>query len=217
MTKAAAIVAILILFSSSFPAKAQRPDFYLGGLGGYGSSRMHSLHDTDLTSRTYTAIERHPSSPFFGAYGGAGYGPLALEGGALSLPTYHAFAASDSPPRSAHQTITGWAYFARGVARVPPNWHWYIQPYAFLGAAHVYGQNHEEAVLACTACGPGYVPNWHNWTSKWTPYYGLGAEIPVYGEVSARVEFGWMPDAIMSNWTGDRDYALGSVSLQISF
>lgn len=210
------IIPLLLIAAAAVPAQAD-PDVYLGGFIGAGGSGKHSLHDADENSRAFTRDDQHPVAVFGGGYGGLGDGPFAIEGGALTLPTLHAVGASDDPPRSAYQTITGHAYFARGLLRAPPNWHWAVQPYAFFGAAKVYGENHEVAGLVCTQCGVGYVPDWRNWTKKWTPYYGIGAEIPVYGPISTRLEFGWLPHAVNSFWTHDRDYALGSVAMQYRF
>lgn len=151
--------------------------------------------------------------PTIGLAVGARYGLFAAELGVLTLPGYHADATGENPHRHATQDITGRALFARGMVIAPDAWR--LQPYGFLGAAKVNGENHE--VGQCAECGAGYVPDWHSSTSKVVPYYGGGLQIRVSEHWSARGELGILPKAIVSPWTGTRTYAISSISVLYTF
>jgi hypothetical protein len=184
-------------------------EFYAVLAIGYGSS-----HDGSTSlERTYTASTRDAQSVTYGLNLGARYGLWAGEIGYLSLPKYHAYAQANDPPRSATQDITGRALFARALIQAPQTWK--VQPYAFLGAARVNGKNREQG--QCATCGAAYVPDWHSETSATVPYYGAGLSVPLGTHWAARAEFGMLPKAVDSYWTGRRDYRIGTIGVSYRF
>lgn len=192
-------------------------DAYAGGFAGWGGSHMESSRDPTVTDRVYLNTKRDAFSVFFGGYAGIGWQFFAAEGGLLRLPGYHSSTDALFPTRSGVQDIGGRARFIRGVVRVPPSWGWPVQPFAFYGKMHVSGRSQE--VDRCPSCGAGWNPTEpfivHTETTR--PYYGIGAEVPLYGVLSARAEIGHVPQAIQSFWTGTRNYTLGTVALQARF
>src|SRR6185312_795799 len=209
MTKAAAIIAILVTLSLPLTANAQAPDFYLGAMGGYGYQHRASYS----SDRSYAEDEEKLSGSFLGAYGGAGWGLSALEAGWLSLPRTHAYAVGLAPERTGSQDIAGSALFARALLRAPEDWT--LRPYAFAGAARIKAENHEYG--ECAACGPNYRPDFRETMTALRPYIGAGAELTLFGPVSARAEFGYIPGAAQSEHVAKRDYLLGSLAVQIRF
>ena len=198
--------------AAASPAQAQDIDGYIGAFGGWGGSRIWSNHDPSLAQRQYPLIIRHDYSAFGGAYAGVGYGPVAGEIGWMQQPGYHSYVEALAPTRHTVQTIKGSALFARALLRAPRDWP--VQPYAFAGAARVKSQSREVGV--CPTC------QWNGGDFRvdmraTRPYVGAGIEIPLYGPVSGRVEFGYIPRASSSFWSGTRDYTLGSVALQVRF
>lgn len=188
-------------------------DGYIGALGGWGGSRIWSNHDPVLTQRENTSINRHAYSAFAGLYAGMGYGLLAGEIGWMTEPGYHSFVVAADPDRHTVQTITGDALYARALLRAPKDWT--ARPYAFAGAARVHSVSRE--VGSCAACGVGYVPDFRVSMSATRPYVGAGIEVSLWGPVSGRIEYGYIPRASSSFWSGTRDYTLGSMALQVRF
>lgn len=217
MSKAPAILAALLTIASVLPCRAgELPyglDAYAGALGGYGGSEMWKVDDPSLDSREYPSVKRSSFSAFYGTYAGVGRGVVALEAGWLKLPGYHADVVGAAPPREAAQIIDGSALFARLLLRAPRDW--VVQPYLFAGAAHVRAQSHESGV--CPTCGVGYVSDFRVSMNATRPYVGAGLELPLWGPLSTRAEFGYIPRASSSFWSGTRDYYLGSVAVQLRF
>jgi len=180
-------------------------EFYLAAALGIGSSSV------DSTTSGATVSHVDATGVTYGLSAGARYGLFAAEAGGLILPRVHAYAEANNPPRSATQDISERALFARAMLIAP----WKIQPYAFLGAAHVHGNNHE--LGQCATCGAGYVPDWHSETSETVPYYGAGVSMPMGKHWAARVEYGVLPHAIDSQWTGRRDYHIGTLGVAYRF
>ena len=183
-------------------------EYYLAIAIGIGSSITDMPVSFDTTVR-----QVDQSGVTYGLSAGARYGLFAGEIGYMWLPKYHAYAEGNNPPRSATQDITGQAFFARALIQAPQTWK--VQPYAFLGAARVNAKNHE--VGQCATCGPGYVPDWHSETSATVPYYGAGLSVPLGQHWAARAEFGMLPRAVDSQWTGQRDYRIGTIGVAYRF
>jgi hypothetical protein len=188
-------------------------DAYVGAFGGWGGSRVWVSRDQELDQRVYPVATRKSYSPFYGGYAGIGWSVLAIEGGIFTLADYHAYAEGINPARKTTQTIRGTARFTRLLLRAPRDWS--VQPYVFGGVAQVRSQSHE--VGSCPTCGPGYVSDWRVDMKAVRPYVGAGVEIPLFGPVSGRVEYGYIPRASSSFWSGVRDYSLGSGALLVRF
>jgi len=209
------IPALIIICAAAVPAQAD-VDAYVGAFGGYGGSSMERVDDPGITARIYPRIDKHQHSFFGGAYAGAGWRFLAVEGGILKLPYYHASVDGLYPAREGNQTIGGSALYLRGLVRTPPSWGWPVAPYGFAGAAHVNATSRE--VVHC-ACYPGGEADFRAPLERHRArfYWGFGAEIPLDRTFSLRGEVGFIPAAVQSFWTGTRDYTLGSIALQIRF
>lgn len=215
-------IVITILFACTLATSAvagELPygaDAYAGGFVGYSASGVASPAAKDVNGTAYQREDIRPGSFFGGAYAGIGYSALAAEAGVLRLPNYHSSVDGAAPARNGNQSIGGSVAFARAVLRVPPQWGWYAQPYVFGGGAHVKAASRE--VVHC-GCYPGgeadfSAPLEHHGLR---PYYGVGAEVPLYGPISARAEVGFIRGAVQSFWTSNRNYTLGSVALQVRF
>ncbi len=183
--------------------------YVVGSIGIGGSYYPHP----DTLGRSYgpSTVQERSTTGSLGL--GLRYKYVAVEAGAISLPKYHSYVEAYNPNRSATQDITARAVFARALVYGPHLWA--IQPYGFLGVARVHGENHEQG--QCATCGAGYVPDWHNQTSATVPYYGVGLSVPFAERLEARAEFGLMPHAVDSFWTGRRDYRLATVGVLYKF
>lgn len=211
----AVFILSLFLFSTLPALAGDLPfglDAYVGAQGGWGGSRIWSNHDPALAARENVVIDRHAYAPFWGVYGGVGYGIVAAEIGYINMPGYHSYVEALNPSRHTVQTITGNAPYARILLRAPLDWT--IRPYAFGGAARVHSTSKEIGV--CPTCQFNS-PEFTVQMQAARPYVGAGLEVSLYGPISGRVEYGYIPRASSSFWSGTRDYSLGSVALQVRF
>jgi hypothetical protein len=213
MPKAIAILATALTLASAFPCRAgELPygvDAYAGVMGGYGGQHRAP----PAAGRSYAEDDEKLSGSFYGAYAGAGRGLGAVEAGWLKLPDVSAYAVGLDPPRTATGTLRGAALFARALLRAPEDWA--LRPYVFAGAARVKVESHEYG--QCAQCGPDYRPDFRETLTAIRPYVGAGVEVGLFGPLSARAEFGYIPKAVQSEHVATRDYLLGSVAVQIRF
>jgi len=209
MTKAAAIIAILVSLSLPLTANAQAPDFYLGAAGGYGGQTRSPITDHAIVA-TWS-----PDDWFFGGYGGVGWRWAAVEAGYWRLPHEHAYGVAPDPLRHGTSTERGSVLFARALIRAPLDWR--IRPYAFAGAARVKLTSFEESDCSIALCGKGFVSPFVETITTLRPYVGAGAELGIAGPLSLRAEFGYIPRAVSETHMGTRDEYLGSLALQLRF
>lgn len=203
--------------------KVQAAEFYAGAGVGGGSTQAPPQADVSEWVSGYV----RDSSAVAQAFVGVRYGYLGLEAGGLRLPTYKSRAVvSDYPayrmaslgqevsfPQSADitQTIDSKAAYARLNVYGPEVWH--LTPYGFYGVARVLSQNVEQG-----SYNDGAVPAYHSVNlRKDVPYYGAGIEARFNQNWGGRVEYGVLPGATDSWWTGRRDIKMVNISVVYNF
>jgi hypothetical protein len=147
---------------------------------------------------------------------------MEFEGGILSLPEFNAYAyipdylayrraifnEIGTGPASAEgvQRISSRAYYVRAAASGPVSWR--FTPYAFLGIARVRTVNTEDV----TYTAPDETAHFRKVLFQSTCYCGVGLTASVSQKISIRAEAGYIPGAVKSRWTRERDIRMGTLS-----
>lgn len=139
------------------------------------------------------------------------YWQVQVEG--FTLPNYQTTATNDGTwghPRTISQDINGHGWQIKLGPRVPLG-NFAIHPY--LGSAWVTGHNHEWGVWR--DCGLQVVQRNSSQHQTWT--MGVQLQYQVLAHLSTRIDVNYVPDAVQSHWTGERDYLLNTFGLAYTF
>jgi hypothetical protein len=166
--------------------------------------------------------KRDTSSVVAAGFAGVRMRYLGIEGGLLSLPRLSAdVTVPDYPayslvnfgnvveaPSSVAGTheITSHARYLRMNVYGPELWK--VIPYAFIGKASVHTTNVEHA----TYTGPDEIADFRISFNQSARYWGAGLETGLSVHWSVRAEAGFIPSAVQSYWTRERDVSMGKVS-----
>lgn len=195
--------------------------FYVGAGVGYGTTKADKQANFP---KEFTGFRNEASSS--GAlFAGYRRGWLAVEAGAMRLPTYRSSASTQDYPAykglpagtypqtaAITQEIFSKALYLRGNAYLPYKLFGKVEAYCFFGRVHAYNFNHEYGDYN----GTDYVDYKVSFTNL-TWMAGVGAQMALGGKWAARLEYTGIPHATVEEHTLDRDVRMVSLQLLRSF